>query len=129
MLVSFKKIYNKINLPTLKIKIKDKYYLFLVDTGSDVSYINEDIIDNSFKEIGYTKFIDYTSNIRKIRMFDIPFSIGKKKFRGVFGENICCDSFETLEKENKIKLSGIIGSKVMNDLNIVINFDSMTISV
>ena len=130
MKISFKKIFNKTNLPTIKIKINNNSYLFLLDTGSDVSYIDTSILENeNFKFIGVTKFIDYTSNIRYIRLYSIEFLIGKKKFESVFGENICCESFKELEKLYNIKLCGIIGSKTMKELKLDIDFNTMYINV
>lgn len=130
MKISFKKIFKISNIPAIELKINKNKYLFLVDTGSDMSYISTDIIEKeNFELIGVTKFIDFSSTIRYIRMYSINFSIRNKSFKSVFGENICCDSFKELESLYNIKLCGIIGSKTMKEIEMTIDFKKMHILV
>lgn len=130
MKISFKKYFDLIKLPVVVVFIGNQEYKMLIDTGSDLSYINQSVLDTlNLNPVNKTYFIDQSNIQRFIYSFSIDFKINDIEFNGIFGENICCDSFNTLYDKYNIKLDGIIGSKLMNEIGLKIDLKELFIII
>jgi hypothetical protein len=128
--ISFRKYFDLIKLHVVGVFISNQKYNMLIDTGSDLSYINQNVLDKlNLNPVSKTCFIDQSNIKRFIYSYSIDFKINNVEFNGIFGENICCDSFDTLYDKYNIRLDGIIGSKLMNEIGLKIDLKKLFIVI
>lgn len=98
----------------IEIKINDKNYKFLVDTGASVSVLNSQIFKDIITPIKKIKIKDAVGNEDEKEMFYLDFKIGKNHF-----SNFAFIKYDLsfFLKNNCSKYDGIIGVNVLKKLN------------
>lgn len=129
--LSFKEPLLKIDVPVINIKINDKKYGFLLDSGADNNYLDM----NVFNELGGTKSFDITGS-RKVNTANgavetvkatIPFKIGNNKFKEEFDIMPITQNVEGFLKGTDIRIDGILGSKFFAEYKWKLDFDKMVV--
>lgn len=123
--VSFEESYNKVGLPVIDL-YNDNYKInFLVDTGSDANFIDENIL----------KYVHYTdaSESRGVLC-----ASGTTEAKAVYitlndRENLIVEKFfvinmSSMNNEHNMDINGILGSKFCSDAKFVIDYSNKTIS-
>lgn len=122
--VSFEDSFNKVGLPVIQF-FNDNYPLnFLVDTGSDNNFIDENIME----------YLHYTETDEKR---GVLCASGETSSRAVFltindTEDCITEKFYTLDmksmnEEHSMNINGILGSKFCSDAGLVLDFSNKVI--
>jgi len=105
------------NLLIIPVKIDDKVYSFLFDSGAMISLISDSIANNS-KVLGSYPITDDLGNEKEIDIVHKDISIGDVKL-----SKIGCGKFDfsIIEEQTCLKIDGILGANAINLLNWKIN--------
>lgn len=125
--------FNDIHYPVVNIRINDKDYSFLVDTGSTVSYINANVLSeiphklkSMNKEIEVEMFSSMSLSVDKEA--EVSFYFGEhlyKKFP--FTTIDFKDSFIFEEENFGVKINGILGNDFLSCFNYIIDYEQLYI--
>lgn len=123
-IISFAEGYHLTELPLITLFQGDKKFNFLLDTGSNNSIIDKNILD----QIEHTN-IDAKSNLfglegvsKEVPICSITLSHKGKDYKY---EYLVCDMkapFDSIKKDSGVNLHGIIGSKFFNTYKYVLDF-------
>ena len=126
--ISFKEAMDLVELPVITFYNNNKKLNFLLDTGSNVSYINKSIIhllvyettDKRMDTIGVegnkinNQFCKMSVTYKN-RVFDEEFSIADLD-----------GAFDVVKQESGVQIHGILGSKFFEKYKYVIDFKELT---
>lgn len=125
---NLKDILEKSDIPAISIYIAGKEYTVLIDTGSDMSYLDSLVLKEVPKIlIGYQKEIIGGTGIKDTNsaIYQVEFAFGDKEFKEEFIENDFSSVFNTIEEYNKIKLCGILGTKFLMKHKCILDFKNL----
>lgn len=126
--MSFKESMDLTELPVITFMNNDMKLNFLLDTGSNTSFINESILD----KINHTLLEEVTDMIgvegRKIKNRTCEMKILYKDyiFDTKFNINNMDEAFNTIKQESGVQLHGILGSLFFQKYKYVLDFKSLT---
>lgn len=129
-LMSFKQAMELLQLPVISFYVGKQLYNFLLDTGSNDSHINKDLIDNNL--IKYSKndikstVVGITGNSVDVDSCTIVLNYNGKAFSDVFLINDMSETFKAIKEESGITLHGILGSKFFEKYRYVLDFNSLS---
>lgn len=125
--ISFKQGYDLTELPVITLYQGEKKFNFLLDTGSNSSIIDENII----KSINH-KRVETESNLfglegqkKTVHMCTIALEYKDKVYEYDY---LICDmkeAFGHMKQDTGVTLHGIIGSKFFNKFKYVLDFDAL----
>lgn len=125
--VSFKEAMDLTGFPVITFYIGEEKLNFLLDTGSNVSYINKKAVAN----IPHTLLEKCTTvtglgDIQEMQRFcEIEFYYKHKNFKDEFCMVDLDASFEAIKAESGVVLHGLLGSKFFQKYRYVLNFDEL----
>ena len=125
--ISFKEAMDLVELPIITFNNKDHKLNFLLDTGSNVSYINKSILTS----------LDYQMLDKEMPAFGMegnkinsPFcsmnvSYREQTFNEEFSISDLDNAFNIIKKEDGVQLHGILGSKFFEKYRYVLDFKDL----
>lgn len=122
--ISFKEGLDLTELPIVTFYQGDKKLHFLLDTGSNISYINKDIlssIEATDLETASSTF-GVEGNGVEAHHYSIEIGYKDQKFTEEFGAIDLSAAFSAIEKESGIKLHGIIGNRFFEKYKYILDF-------
>lgn len=129
--ISFKKYYQNLELPIISLYNNNIRLNFLVDSGSNISYIDTNIF-NDYK-LEYKK-LDKSINcfglegVETIGNYcEITFYFNKLKFKETLVMNDLSQAFNKIEERNNIRIHGILGSDFLMKYKYNIDYKNMII--
>ena len=118
----------KAEVPVIPIYINGKEYFIMLDTGSDASYLDSEVLNNIPKLLlGYQDEIVGGTAIKESGscVYEVEFACGDKEFKEIFTENDFSHIFSFLEQTTGIKLSGILGTRFLMKHKCILDFDQL----
>ena len=122
--ISFKQGMDLTELPVITLYQKDKRFNFLLDTGSNDSIIDENILEQVEHEL-----IDTKSNLfglegkkREVSMCNITMWYKDTPYAFTYVIHNMKEPFDNIKKETGVTLHGLIGSKFFNEYKYVLDF-------
>lgn len=125
--ISFKEGLDLTELPIVTFNQGDKKLHFLLDTGSNISYINKDVL----KSIESTNLNSQSStfgvegNGIETQHYLIEIGYRDQKFKEEFGAVDLNSAFSAIEKESGIRLHGILGNRFFEKYKYIIDFKEL----
>lgn len=118
----------KAEVPVIPIYINGKEYFIMLDTGSDASYLDSEVLNNIPKLLlGHQEEIVGGTAIKESGscVYEVEFACGDREFKEVFTENDFSHIFNFLEQTTGIKLSGILGTRFLMKHKCILDFDQL----
>ncbi|WP_079685494.1 retropepsin-like aspartic protease family protein [Ohtaekwangia koreensis] len=122
-------------IPVVKAKLNGKNAFFIIDTGASVSILNEsEAAHFGFSVVNYdvqamTEVMSFngTSNIGHVNTCILEIGSTAIKYHG-FRSKDMREFASILQRDEQIRLAGILGSDLLNRYSMSINFMDKTIS-
>lgn len=133
MKTSIKESLKTLGLPTCVINISGKDHTFIVDTGSSDNFIIprvfESINEHDKAVTAEGSYYGADGNPQGIKYADIIYSVCNDNFIGNFGVLDTNLALDNLERDNNLKISGMLGLSflIMHKCNI--DYNNRTLSV
>jgi len=115
-------------VPAVPIWINGKEYIVLIDTGSDASYLDVSVLEESPKILlGFQEEIIGGTSIKGkgSAVYQVEFACGDKEFQEEFTENDFGHIFKFIEDSHGIKLCGILGTRFLMKYKCILDFDKL----
>lgn len=130
-IMSLKESLDLTGIPIVTFTQENVKYNFLLDTGSDISYINSKIVDNSaikyeatdYKLSGFISAGGLSSS--DIKIIDIPFEYKRTSFKESFAVLDLTESFAQIKEENGVTLHGILGNTFFTKYGYILDFKEL----
>ena len=130
-IMSLKESLDLTGIPIVTFTQENVKYNFLLDTGSDISYINSKIVDNSaikdeatdYKVAGFISAGGLSS--ADIKIIDIPFEYKRTSFKESFAVLDLTESFAQIKEENVVTLHGILGNTFFTKYEYILDFKEL----
>lgn len=107
-------------LPKILIKIKDKYYIALIDSGAMINTI----FKNTTDQCELQEYIDQTNNIILKGVNDTYYANGKIWSLALFIDNLVIyDSFIVMNNINRDDIDIILGLPFLHGNKVIIDFN------
>ena len=122
MKLSLRKSLKYFGLPILPLEVMGKMDLFVADTGSNVNMISSELKDEllqSLTSVGKQSTLGIGGDSEN-ELYELPYSIDGITFSAVFGT--LDGTFQVLEEEYGIKVSGLLGTEFMIRHKVIIDF-------
>ena len=125
--ISFKEGLDLTELPIVTFYQGEKKLHFLLDTGSNISYINKDVLGNIDAENlnSSSNTFGVEGNGIKTEHYMIEIGYRDQKFKEEFGAVDLSSAFGAIEKESGIKLHGIIGNRFFEKYKYILDFKDL----
>ena len=122
--ISFKEGLDLTELPIVTFYQGTKKLHFLLDTGSNISYINKEVLDSIEAEDLNSSSSTFGVEGNGVETHHYSIEIGYKdqKFVEEFGAVDLSAAFSTIEQESGIKLHGIIGNRFFEKYKYILDF-------
>jgi len=126
-MISFKPGFQLTELPIVTLYQGDSNFNFLLDTGSNDSIIDSNILSKIEHEMldKESSLYGMEGNCQTVKRCNISLSYGETDFPY---EYLICDmkeAFGRIKKETGVILHGIIGSKFFNEYKYILDFESL----
>lgn len=128
--------YSKCQLPLMKFKIADKFYYFLLDSGSNINIINKSFWEthkNLFTFINRESNYDINFGQHTFKAAEriiTTLGYGNLKFIDTtFAITDISSPLTILEKEIQEPIIGIISSEFMHEYNMQLDFKHLSITI
>lgn len=130
-IMSLKESLDLTGIPIVTFTQENVKYNFLLDTGSDISYINSKIVDNSaikyeatdYKLAGFISAGGLSSS--DIKIIDISFEYKRTSFKESFAVLDLTESFAQIKEENGVTLHGILGNTFFTKYGYILDFKEL----
>jgi len=128
--VSFRPGFTSPKIPIAIFNQEDKDFVLLLDSGSDRNVINKDalsLFNHTIKEKDEDS-ITHLSGVggsQEVETCVIPFSCGEDKFEADFLVTDLSQAFNGIKKEHCIQIHGILGSTILQEHNIVLDYKNL----
>lgn len=122
--ISFKEGLDLTELPIVTFKQGNNKLHFLLDTGSNISYINSDVIkDLEVEDLNASSStVGVGGNDMETKHYNIKIGYRDQEFIEEFGALDLSNAFSSIEAESGIKLHGIIGNRFFEKYKYVLDF-------
>lgn len=122
--ISFKEGLDLTELPIVTFKQGDKKLHFLLDTGSNISYINLDAMKDLEAEDlnAASSTVGVGGDDIETRHYNIKIGYRDQEFVEEFGALDLSAAFASIEAESGIKLHGILGNKFFEKYKYILDF-------
>lgn len=127
--LSIKESIDLVGLPIITFNQGDRKYNFILDTGSNVSVINSNILN----ELEYSKVSDdcevYGHSGEKISTYDveIPLTYKENEYHTTFRVLDLSEAIENTKSESGVRFDGLLGSLFMQQYGYTIDFDKLEV--
>lgn len=130
-IMSLKESLDLTGIPIVTFTQENVKYNFLLDTGSDISYINSKIVDNSaikyeatdYKLAGFISAGGLSSS--DIKLINIPFEYKRTSFTEDFAVVDLTNAFAQIKEENGVTLHGILGNTFFTKYGYILDFKEL----
>lgn len=132
--ISFRESMDLVNLPIITVVIKGKKLNLLLDTGSDISHLNSNVLDY-LKFNPNDKVITLSNNTIDVmgmegnkinsKICNLHFKYKNKKFNDEFSLVDLTSAFNTIKQESGIQIHGILGNKFLEKYKYVLDFKDL----
>lgn len=125
--MSFREAMDLVELPIVTFYNKDTKLNFLLDTGSDLSYINKSILPSlEYKEINESRnIISVGGNSQSLGCCDMTVTYRNQKFIDRFYISDLDEAFGAIKAETGVQIHGILGSKFFAKYKYILDFESL----
>lgn len=125
--MSFREAMDLVELPIVTFYNKDTKLNFLLDTGSDLSYINKSILPPlEYKEIDESRnIISVGGNSQSLVCCDMTVTYKSQKFIDRFYVSDLDEAFGAIKAETGVQIHGILGSKFFAKYKYILDFESL----
>ena len=125
--MSFREAMDLVELPVVTFYNKDAKLNFLLDTGSDLSYINKSILPSlKYKEVNESRnIISVGGNSQTLGCCDMTVTYRNQKFIDRFYISDLDEAFRTIKAETGVQIHGILGSKFFAKYKYILDFESL----
>lgn len=125
--ISFKEGLDLTELPIATFNCNGNKLHFLLDTGSNISYIDKRVLKTLPHESTNTKSNTIGVEGSGVNTYHYKVTIGYKdnEFTEEFGAIDFTNSFDIIEKESGIKLHGILGSRFFEKYKYILDFKEL----
>lgn len=122
--ISFKEGLDLTELPIVTFKQNDKKLHFLLDTGSNISYINNEVIkDLEVEDLNASSStVGVGGNGMETKHYNIKIGYKDQEFIEEFGALDLSAAFASVEAESGIKLHGILGNRFFEKYKYILDF-------
>ena len=122
--ISFKEGLDLTELPIVTFYQNGKKLHFLLDTGSNISYINKEVLNSIEAEDlnALSNTFGVEGNGVETHHYMIEVGYKNQKFKEEFGAVDLSSAFGAIEKESGIKLHGIIGNQFFEKYKYILDF-------
>lgn len=124
--ISFKESMDLVELPVITFYSNNKKLNFLLDTGSDNSYINKSAMKGlEYHECGNTSVIGMEGNKADITLCTMSLKYKDHIFTDNFGVLDLNDAFHIVKQESGVTIHGILGSKFFQKYKYILDFKKL----
>ena len=125
--MSFREAMDLVELPVVTFYNKDTKLNFLLDTGSDLSYINKSILTSlEYKEVNESRnIISVGGNSQTLGCCDMTVTYRNQKFIDRFYISDLDEAFRAIKAETGVQIHGILGSKFFAKYKYILDFESL----
>lgn len=125
--MSFREAMDLVELPVVTFYNKDAKLNFLLDTGSDLSYINKSILSSlKYKEVNESRnIISVGGNSQTLGCCDMTVTYKNQKFIDRFYISDLDEAFRAIKAETGVQIHGILGSKFFAKYKYILDFESL----
>ena len=125
--MSFKEAMDLAELPVVTFYNKDKKLNFLLDTGSDSSYINKSaLLSLEYKEInGNMNIISGGGSTQSLGCCEMTVTYKNQKFVDKFYVSDLDKAFGVIKSETGVQIHGILGSKFFAKYKYILDFENL----
>ena len=125
--MSFREAMDLVELPVVTFYNKYAKLNFLLDTGSDLSYINKSILPSlEYKEVNESRsIISVGGNSQTLGCCDMTVTYRNQKFIDRFYISDLDEAFGTIKVETGVQIHGILGSKFFAKYKYILDFESL----
>ena len=125
--MSFQNSMDLAELPVVTFRQGDKKINFLLDTGSNNSVIDSNIlksIDHKMLDVE-TNILGLEGNAQKTGVCTIKMSYKDKEYEYPYVIQDMSAAFDSIKKETGVTVNGMLGSKFFNEFKYVLDFDEL----
>ena len=125
--MSFKESMDLTELPIVTFYNKGAKLNFLLDTGSDLSYINKSILSSlEYKEVNESRnIISVGGNSQTLGCCDMTVTYKNQKFIDRFYISDLDEAFGAIKTETGVQIHGILGSKFFAKYKYILDFENL----
>lgn len=119
---------DKASIPAIPITIQGNTYNVMIDTGSDASYLDTELLKNIPRTLlGYQEEIVGGTAIKEkgSAVYSVDFICGEKSFTEEFTENDFSYIFKFIANQTGVQLHGILGTKFLLKYKCILDFDKL----
>lgn len=128
--LSFEESMKLAGLPIVSLTYNKKAFNFIVDTGSNVSHINKELLDTNKVRAKSTNIKHVVQGIAGNNIqgnsVSIAFLYKGKKCSNAFVVSDLSEVLESIKEATGIEISGLLGTDFFSSQNCVIDFNSYT---
>lgn len=125
--MSFREAMDLVELPIVTFYNNDTKLNFLLDTGSDLSYINKSILSSlEYTEISESRnIISVGGNTQSLGCCNMTVTYRNQKFTDGFYISDLNEAFGAIKAETGVQIHGILGSKFFAKYKYILDFESL----
>lgn len=125
--ISFKESIDLVGLPIITFTNNRKKLHFLLDTGSDMSYINKSILPHlKYKDIDKEiNIVNSSGSTMSQGCCELSFKYKKQEFIEEFYKNDLDEAFRAIKEDSGVQLHGILGSRFFTKYKYILDFDNL----
>ena len=126
--MSFREAMDLVELPIVTFYNKDTKLNFLLDTGSNLSYINKSILPSlvEYTEISESRnIISVGGNTQSLGCCNMTVTYRNQKFIDRFYISDLNEAFGAIKAETGVQIHGILGSKFFAKYKYILDFESL----
>lgn len=125
--ISFREAMDLVELPIITFYNKDTKLNFLLDTGSDLSYINKSILPSlEYIEINESRnIISVGGNSQSLGCCNMTVTYKSQKFIDRFYISDLDEAFGAIKAETGVQIHGILGNKFFVKYKYVLDFKDL----
>ena len=125
--MSFREAVCLVELPIVTFYNKDTKLNFLLDTGSDLSYINKSVLSSlEYEEVNESRnIISVGGNSQSLGCCDMTVTYKTQKFIDRFYISDLDEAFGAIKTETGVQIHGILGSKFFVKYKYILDFESL----
>lgn len=125
--MSFREAMDLVELPVVTFYNKNTKLNFLLDTGSDLSYINKSVLSSLEYEEGNESrnIISVGGNSQSLGCCDMIVAYKNQKFVDRFYISDLDEAFEAIKAETGVQIHGILGSKFFAKYKYILDFENL----
>lgn len=125
--MSFREAMDLAELPIVTFCNNSKKLNFLLDTGSDLSHINESLLPSlKYEKVNENRnIISVGGNSQSLGCCDMPVTYKNQKFVNRFCISNLDEAFGVIKAETGVQIHGILGSKFFAKYKYILDFENL----